>query len=120
MSNDLNITILSSSNSDCGLSSSDSGEEEILLLSLVLKRKRSVWVHNINKKRKSQGEYANLCAELISYDDRFYGYFRMTVATFEKLHGLLERNITKQQTNWRDPISSKERLVIFLRLVHIY
>lgn len=92
---------------------SESEEELILLWSTTLKR-RSTWVHDINKKRKKLGEN-RLCKELQSHEDRFYSYFRMTPDSFEELHNLIKPYITKQDTRFRDAISSKERLALTLR-----
>lgn len=92
---------------------SESEEELILLWSTTLKR-RSTWVHDINRKRKKLGEN-RLCKELQSHEDRFYSYFRMTPASFEELHNLIKPYITKEDTRFRDAISSKERLALTLR-----
>ncbi|CAB3229517.1 unnamed protein product [Arctia plantaginis] len=91
----------------------DSEEEELLLAS-VLKRKRNIWVHEINQKRRNLGEN-KLCIELLSHEDRFYIYFRMKPETFEYLHNLLEPHIKKKNTNYRQAISTKERLALCLR-----
>lgn len=97
---------------------SSSSDEEFLLLCAVLrnsrKRKR-IWVHDINKKRDEVGEYHRLCRELESHEDRFFLYFRMSQNCFEELHELLRPKIEKKLTNWRKPISTRERLAICLR-----
>ncbi|CAK1591755.1 unnamed protein product [Parnassius mnemosyne] len=78
-------------------------------------RKR-VWVHDINQKRKDLGEYHRLCRELASHEIRFFTYFRTrSQDLFEELHELLIPKISKCTTNWRTPISTRERLVICLR-----
>lgn len=98
------------------MSSSSSDEEELLLLFALsqAKRKRK-WVHEINEKREEFGEFHRLCCELSSFEDRFFTYFRMSKEQFENLHTLLEPKISKQTTNWRKPIGTKERLAICLR-----
>lgn len=95
---------------------SESEEEEILLWTLTLKRRKSrrIWVHEINEKRKKLGENL-LCKELESHEDRFYTYFRMSPGSFEDLHNLLKPHITKQNTRFREAISSRERLALTLR-----
>ncbi|CAH2097861.1 unnamed protein product [Euphydryas editha] len=96
--------------------SSDSDEEELLLLyALSRSQRKRIWVQDINKKRKEFGEYHRLCRELLSHEDRFFQYFRMSRECFEELHSLLLPTISKCTTNWRVPISTKERLVICLR-----
>ncbi|CAG4959479.1 unnamed protein product [Parnassius apollo] len=79
---------------------SDSEEEELLLLVSVLKRKRRIWVHEINQKRRKLGEN-KLCLELQSHEDRFCTYFRM-------------KPIKKKNTNYREAIPTKERLALCL------
>lgn len=96
--------------------SSDSDEEELLLLyALSRSQRKRVWVHDINKKREELGEYHRLCRELSSHEDRFFTYFRMSQDLFEELHEMLIPKISKCTTNWRKPISTRERLVICLR-----
>lgn len=93
---------------------SDSEEEELLLLASVLRKRRRVWVHEINQKRRKLGDN-KLCLELQSHGDRFFTYFRMKPETFEYLHNLLEPHIKKNNTNYREAITTKERLALCLR-----
>ncbi|XP_063622989.1 uncharacterized protein LOC134795084 [Cydia splendana] len=96
--------------------SDDSDIEDTLLLLAAASRKRPrMWVHPINTKRLEYGEYNRLCRELQSDEEKFYSYFRMSKGSFEELHNILQPFITKQDTNWRLAISSKERLAICLR-----
>jgi hypothetical protein len=95
---------------------SSSDEEELLhaIAKSQQKRKR-IWVHEINKKRENYGKYHRLCRELESHEDRFYLYFRMSQDSFEELYQLILPRIEKITTNWRKPISARERLAICLR-----
>ncbi|XP_063635183.1 uncharacterized protein LOC134805923 [Cydia splendana] len=96
--------------------SDDSDIEDTLLLLAAASRKRPrMWVHPINTKRLEYGEYNRLCRELQSDEEKFFSYFRMSKGSFEELHNILQPFITKQDTNWRLAISSKERLAICLR-----
>jgi len=98
--------------------SASSDEEELLLLYALTEsqqKRRRIWVHDINKKRNNYGEYHRLSRELESHEDRFYLYFRMSQDCFEELHKLLLPRIAKLTTNWRKPISARERLAICLR-----
>lgn len=56
-----------------------------------------------------------LCRELLSHEDKFYDYFKMTQDCFEELHNILKEKISKLDTNWRKSIGSRERLAICLR-----
>ena len=61
-------------------------EQEALLLLILSRRrkqrlqqkKRRIWVHEILQKRKELGEYHTLVGELISHEDIFYTYVRMS------------------------------------------
>lgn len=48
-------------------------------------------------------------------DNQFRSYFRMTRDEFEYLHSLIECDIKKKDTNYREAISTRERLAITLR-----
>lgn len=102
-----------SSEPDRSLSESEE-EELLLLLSTLIRKRRRIWVHEINQKRKKLGEN-KLCKELQSHDDRFYTYFRMLPETFDYLHSLLQPYIQKKNTNYRECISTKERLALCFR-----
>lgn len=76
---------------------------------------KRLWVHQINMERKIYGEYHTLMPELEKDSKRFYMYFRMNYACFDEILELIQDDITKQITNFREPISPKERLVVALR-----
>lgn len=87
----------------------------ILLVYLRQKlRKRQYWV---KKKIKNRLEYGTrLYKELI--DDRAEANFaRMTANQFDLLCSLLENKIRKNDTNYHDAITFKERLLITLRFL---
>lgn len=44
---------------------------------------RSFWVHPMNAKRPTNGEYMRVCIPLRKYEDKFFKYFRMTVSTYD-------------------------------------
>ncbi|KAJ8935394.1 hypothetical protein NQ314_012812 [Rhamnusium bicolor] len=81
------------------------------------KRRAEYWVHPLNTRRLECGEYHRLCHELETYPARYFQYFRMSRNQFEKLHNMLEDEISKENTNYRDAISSRERLVVTLSIV---
>ncbi|KAL4131904.1 hypothetical protein QTP88_009138 [Uroleucon formosanum] len=51
----------------------------------VASKKRSIWVHDILKKRKIDGEYVTLCKMLEDPEEKFFKYFRMTRFQFNVL-----------------------------------
>ena len=81
------------------------------------RKARKYWVHPINSVRLEKGEFYNLYPDLRRYDDRFFEMYRMHVAQFDHLVGLLEDTLEKQTTSMREPIPPAERLVITLRYV---
>ncbi|KAJ8936306.1 hypothetical protein NQ314_012422 [Rhamnusium bicolor] len=87
----------------------------LFLLRKRRKRRAEYWVHPLNTRRLECGEYHRLCQELETYPARYFQYFRMSRNQFEKLHNMLADEISKENTNYRDAISSRERLVVTLR-----
>jgi len=53
--------------------------------------------------------------ELRSYPEKFFGYFRMSVTSFDELITFLEPAISYQNTNMRLAIPPEERLAVTLR-----
>jgi len=49
------------------------------------RRRRSVWVHDINRGRRQFGEYHRLIQELRLDDARFKAYFRLNRQQFEEV-----------------------------------
>lgn len=84
--------------------SSDSDSEyeediEFLVLATVIKQKeikrRRYWVHPVNNKRESKGEFHCLVKEIENDVQKFHQYFRMFKAQFEEVHSLIEGDIKK-------------------------
>ncbi|CAI6376538.1 unnamed protein product [Macrosiphum euphorbiae] len=110
---------------DCGSSSSSSGWEEELeaVAAFVVldeeenKTKTREWVHAINKKRETLGEFHRLVPELKKDTKRYHMYFRMTMEEFDFLHELIKPDIYKQNTQFRRAVSTEERLAVCLRFL---
>ncbi|GBP80564.1 hypothetical protein EVAR_37668_1 [Eumeta japonica] len=100
-------------------SDSDFDEDLQFLLAMKLlkskKKKRRYWVHPINRGRQDKGEFHRLVRELESDDEKFHQYFRMNQAQYEEIHSLIEGDIKKVHTKFREPIGTKERLALCLR-----
>ncbi|XP_050500955.1 uncharacterized protein LOC126880922 [Diabrotica virgifera virgifera] len=102
----------------------DLQEEEALLVAALLdeerqfnqirRKRRDVWVHDINLKRKQQGEFHKLYPELRRDENRFYTYYKMNFESFDEILDLIKNDITQQQTNFREPT---ERLAVTLRFL---
>ena len=80
------------------------------------KKKRKYCVRIIYQDRKEKGEYHLLVKELRLHDrEYFFRCFRMSPTLFEELLSMIAPYITKQRTQFRDPISPSERLCVTLR-----
>ncbi|KAL3050734.1 hypothetical protein OYC64_012706 [Pagothenia borchgrevinki] len=64
-------------------------------------KRRSVWVHNVIKRRTQFGEYHCLIKELRLDDCRFQRYFRMTCVQFDDLLARVGVRISRMDTNYR-------------------
>lgn len=88
-------------------------EEEELEKSV--KRKHSIWIHNIFKKRSEHGEYHTLFPDLLNDDTKFFQYFRMSQDKFNYLVDILKPHLLRQNTTYREAIGPEERLAVCLR-----
>ena len=75
---------------------------------------RRMWIHPINNLRFEKGEYFVLYPDLRWYEDKFFNWFRMSTKKFDYLLKVVQRRISKQNTNYRESISAEEQLVITL------
>lgn len=98
-----------------------SEEEEIVIISMLLaeeeniRKKRKIWVHNICKKRLAFGEFHTLFPDLMEDEAKFFQYFRMSHEKFTALLDILQPEIVRNNTTFREAIGSKERLAVTLR-----
>nr|CAD7597862.1 unnamed protein product [Timema genevievae] len=77
--------------------------------------RRKVWVHPLLQNRET-GAFSQLYPQLLSHEDKFFNYFRMSRSSFEELHALIQHRIHKEDTIMRQAIPTQERLAITLRL----
>lgn len=83
----------------------------------VKAKKKRLWVHECQRKRKSEGEFWTLYKELDDDETKFYQYFRMTKSKFNYLLQKVNEDLIKSNTCLREAISPRERLAVCLRLV---
>ena len=83
----------------------------LLLLQLNFNVRR-MWIHPINNLRFEKGEYFVLYPDLRRYEDKFFNWYRMSTNRFDYLLKVIQRRISKQNTNYRESISAEEQLVI--------
>lgn len=97
-----------------------SAYRKLISLALIVRRrrinkfKRLYWVHPLNLNRDTSGLYEKKVVPLRQYPSRFFQYFRMSVANFDHIHGLIQTRIQKQTTVMRKPISTQLRLAVTL------
>ena len=120
---------MSDQSSDSSDSSGDEFDDMILMFMLLRRRKRrlrlqkkkkkrKMWVRDIFKGREKQGVYNNLVQEMHLGDrESYFRYMRMSPDRFQHLLSLIEPLVTKETTNFREPISAGERLSITLRFL---
>lgn len=93
----------------------------MLLLYLRWKKKhnkRQCHMHETVRQRDTPGYCLSLRRRLQSDDsENFKKFMRMDHATFNKLFGILEDQLTKQNTKWRKLISASDRLALTLRFL---
>ena len=94
---------------------------KLALLWLWLRRRRKEkrqhrhWIHPIFKSRNTRGEFHHLFRDVSQDEEKFKEYLRMEQTTFDLLLSLCKCSLQKQDTNFREAISPKERLVVTLR-----
>ncbi|KAJ8946641.1 hypothetical protein NQ314_008813 [Rhamnusium bicolor] len=95
-------------------SSSDSQEDVMIALACneIEKRTPRFWIHEINLKRETYGEFYHLFPDLLADKENFFKYFRMSSEKFYELVHLL--NLKKQDTNFRKAIPPEESLAVTL------
>lgn len=83
---------------------------------LLRERKcRKTWVHPFNSERERRQRFEKFYSKIRKYNDKFFGYYRMSQTSFDELLEKLKPSITKQNTTMRMAISAEERLTITLR-----
>lgn len=80
------------------------------------RKQRRYWVRPIIRKRINQGDRHHLISEMRLVDqEAHFQYCRMSVAKFDNLLQRVQPLIEKKLTNFRHPISARDRLYLTLR-----
>ncbi|XP_050300615.1 uncharacterized protein LOC126739132 [Anthonomus grandis grandis] len=104
----------------------DTSDEELFLFQILLeeeektekkKRKHKMWVHDICRERKLYGEFHHLIPDLKKDPTKFFEYFRMSEEKFEELLHILNNDLIKQKSKFREPVEPYERLAVCLRFL---
>jgi hypothetical protein len=80
-----------------------------------LKEKKEVLVSSNNESKVAKGKFYSLFEDLKAHPQKFFRYFRMSAATFDKLLVLLGPSLTFQDTRMRKSVPPEERLAVTLR-----
>lgn len=95
--------------------------EQVIALWILYRRRnrrqrnRLHWVHPINLRREEVGIFYTLFEDLRNDDRKFFNYFRMSVGSFDELHGKLKNVLQRQNTQFRNCIQPIEMLAMTLR-----
>ncbi|XDV11211.1 hypothetical protein PO909_000212 [Leuciscus waleckii] len=90
----------------------------VLLLERIQRgrrRRKRCWVHPLNQRRRQQGDFYHLVAELRLDSQRHHLYFRMSAEQMDELLSIIGPELTRQSTNYRAAIEPKQRLAVGLR-----
>ncbi|XDV34474.1 hypothetical protein PO909_004630, partial [Leuciscus waleckii] len=79
------------------------------------RRRKRCWVHTLNQRRRQQGDFYHLVAELRLDSQRHHLYFRMSAEQMDELLSIIGPELTRQSTNYRAAIEPKQRLAVGLR-----
>ncbi|XP_012546308.1 uncharacterized protein LOC105841711 [Bombyx mori] len=96
-------------------------EEAICLLILYRKlrrrrrRQRRYWVHPILRERLSSSLFVTLYPKLRLHEEKFFNYFRMSVASFDFLYDCVENYLKPRDGAIRYCITPKEKFIVTLR-----
>ncbi|XP_068121508.1 uncharacterized protein [Hyperolius riggenbachi] len=80
-------------------------------------RTRRYWVHPMLQERRRKGQFRTLYRDLRHHPEKFFGYTRMSVSSFDGLLAKLKDALRRQDTNFRLAITPTERLLITLRFL---
>ena len=79
-----------------------------------------MWVKPWIQQRDDSGAYTTIMAELYDIDiPGFRNFIRMTTEFFEMLKQRLAPRLTKQTTNWREPLSVGLKIALHLTPLHL-
>lgn len=78
------------------------------------KKRRKIWVHDILKKRKTEGEFFTLHKDLVDDETNFFQYFRITKHTFQYILNKISTDFKKQNTTFQ-ALSPLENLTVCLK-----
>ena len=92
-------------------------QRALALIALLLTNlyNRDFWVHPFNTKVHSKGEFFVTFPDLRRYPLKFFRSYRMSIRQFDNLLHMVSPIITKEDNNYRETLSAKEKLVMTLR-----
>lgn len=79
------------------------------------KKDRRYWIHPFNRTREETRRFLDFYEKIRMNSDKFFTYYRMSIASFDELMIKIRPYITKQETTFRSPICAEERLTLTIR-----
>lgn len=79
------------------------------------RKEREFWVHPFNKSREDNERFKKFYLDIRQYPQKFFEYYRMSIQSFDELLENVRPYITKQITQFRNPVSAEERLTLTIR-----
>jgi hypothetical protein len=98
----------------CSSNNSSVYEEDLEIVCAILAAdtvtvRRKVWVHDMNMKRKENGEFRHLVKELEEHPNRYDMYFRMTKEEINFLHDLVRDDLKPEtRSSEKQPVRRKK------------
>ena len=82
---------------------------------LPKQQNRVHWVHPFNVKAKGERRFRKFYENVRNFETKFFGYYRMSIKSFDELLVLLRPHISRSNTSIRLAISGEERLTIIIK-----
>ncbi|KAJ8883945.1 hypothetical protein PR048_015801 [Dryococelus australis] len=77
-----------------------------------IRHDRLHWVHPINERRERVGLFNTLFEKLRNDENKFFNYFRMSIASYDVIHIRLKDVLQRQNTKMRNCIQPVEMLAV--------
>ena len=78
---------------------------------------REIWVHPLNRSMLEKGEFYSPHPNLRHYPQKFFTFYRMPVAKFDEMLPLIAPKVRRKSSNFWQPTSPEQQLVLTLRCV---
>ncbi|KAG8314835.1 hypothetical protein J6590_083513 [Homalodisca vitripennis] len=83
----------------------------------IKRRRRRYWIHPMLQSRPTRGQFFTFFYELRLYEETFFNYTRMSVASFDQLLNKIADSIRGTDTSMRPCIGVEEKLLVTLSCI---